>query len=192
MCAAAADIDGDGLDELAVCTSQRGSFLYRNDGGTLVEDTASFGLDDHGRRTMEFADVNGDDRPDLATVVGERVDIYLNSNGRFVSPDGGFAGSGFSVRAQHPNDVAFGDVDGDGDLDLYLQMGVASSDPDRVYLNDGDGRFTAGPEMPATDGGGDPVVTFPDWDHSGRDAFIVNNGFEESAGPRQLLHLTGG
>ena len=54
-CAAADDIDGDGLDEIAMCTTKRGIFVYRNEDGKYVEDTRSFGLDPYGRINLEFA-----------------------------------------------------------------------------------------------------------------------------------------
>ena len=48
--------------------------------------------------------------------------------------------------------VAWGDADGDSDLDLAV--GSRSGSPNRVYLNDGVGRFTrawdVGPEVEPT------------------------------------------
>lgn len=187
LCAAAADVDDDGLDEVAICTPDAGFHLYRNEGGTYVEATADFGLDDYGRRNVEFVDLDGDGRLDLATVARTRVQVYLNEDGRYAKPT-------FDVEATDGKDVAFGDLDGDGDLDIYLQEGIETDGPDRVYLNDGDATsFTAGPSVPTTDeGGGDFVGTFPDWRGSGRDAFLVNNGFQDTPGPRQLIWFTDG
>ena len=66
---------------------------------------------------------------------------------------------------------------------MYVQLGSESADPDQIYLNDGDGQFTPGPEMPAVgEGGGDTVGALPDWRGSGRAAFIVNNGYQETPG----------
>ena len=177
----AADLDGDGLDEVAICTPEDGFHLYRNRGGDYVESTAEVGLEAYGRRTVEFVDLDGDGDQDLATVTRSRVQVYPNEGGVFAAPM-------FDVAAKDGMDVAFGDLDGDGDVDIYLQEGAGSVDPDRVYLNDGKGPFSLGPDVPVADAGaGDSVVTLPDWRGQGRDAFLVNNGFQETAGPRQLI-----
>lgn len=44
-----------------------------------------------------------------------------------------------SAPELHSLDVAFSDIDGDGDLDAVV---AAENDPNRLYLNDGDGRLT--------------------------------------------------
>ena len=130
LCAAAADLDGDGLDEVAICTPEDGFHLYRNQGGDYVEATAELGLEDYGRRTVEFVDLDGDGDQDLATVARSRVQVYPNEGGVFAAPM-------FDVTTKDGKDVAFGDLDGDGDVDIYLQEGADSGAPDRVYLNDG-------------------------------------------------------
>ena len=181
LCAAAADLDGDGLDEVAICTPEDGFHLYRNRGGDYVEATAEFGLEGYGRRTVEFVDLDGDGDQDLATVARSRVQVHPNEGGFFGAPM-------FDVTAKDAKDVAFGDLDGDDDIDIYLQEGAESSAPDRVYLNDGNGQFSLGPDVPVADeGAGDSVVTFTDWRGQRSDAFLVNNGFQETPGPRQLI-----
>lgn len=182
LCAAAGDLDGDGLDEVAICTPEDGFHVYRNQGGVYVEATAELGLEDFGRRNAEFVDLDGDGDQDLATVTRSRVQVYPNEGGVFAAPT-------FDVVAKDGKDIAFGDLDGDGDLDIYIQEGADSEDRDRVYMNDGTSRqFSLGPDVPRADAGaGDSVVVFPDWRGSGRDAFLVNNGFQESPGPRQVI-----
>jgi len=180
LCAAAADIDGDGLDELAVCTPTKGFFLYRNVGGRYRLDTESFGVQPYGRRTVEFADLNGDHRPDLISVTRTRIDAYLDQGGKYGAP-------AWSLAVTDGKDVAFGDVDGDGDLDVYAEQGRG---PDSVWLNDGTGRhFTRGPALASKRGVGDSVVAIPNWKGTGRAAFLVNNGFQEASAPRQLFEF---
>jgi hypothetical protein len=185
LCAAAADIDGDGLDELAICTPRDGFRLYRNEGSAYVEATAELGLETFGRRAAEFVDLDDDGRPDLVTVTKTTVQAFLNDGD-------GYSKAAFNVKASDATDVAFGDVDGDGDLDLYVQEGGGTTEPDRIYLNDGDGRsFTRGPSVPvSSSGAGDAVQTIPDWRDSGRDAFLVNNGALDAPGPRQLITVS--
>jgi hypothetical protein len=185
LCAAAADVDGDGLDELALCTPRHGFSLHRNDSGTFVEDTAGFGLDDHGRRAVEFGDFDADGRPDLVTVMRRSVHVHLNRKGRL-------GDAVFTKRLDDGKDVGIGDADGDGDLDIYAQQGVETSDPDLLLVNRGDGReFTVGAEVPSTDsGGGDTVVGIPNWQGTARAAFLVSNGFQDHVGPRQLIEFS--
>ena len=86
LCAAAADLDGDGLDEVAICTPEDGFRLYRNQGGHYVEATTEVGLEDFGRRTVEFVDLDDDGDQDLATVTRSRVQVHPNEGGGFAAP----------------------------------------------------------------------------------------------------------
>jgi hypothetical protein len=180
-CADAADLDGDGLDELAVCTEARGLLLYRNEGGTFVEDTDGFGVKRRGQRAVDLADVDGDGRPDLTTVAAGHVRVRLNDGSRF-------GRAVVDLRVADGRDVAFGDADGDGDSDLYVQQGEETDEPDWIQLLE-EGRAVGPPiEVPGTRGtAGDTVVAIPDWEGTGRAAFLVNNGHEEHAGRRQLF-----
>lgn len=70
------------------------------------------------------------------------------------------------------NGVAVGDVDNDGDLDVF----VAEFGPDCLYLNDGKAKFT---EVGAASGLTDPrwssAATFLDYDKDGKlDLFVAN------------------
>jgi hypothetical protein len=184
LCAAAADIDGDGIDEVALCTPDKGFFIYKNVNGTYVDATKSFGLKGYGRVTVEFVDVNGDGRPDLATVTKANVQIYLNVGGHYGRPV-------LDQKVTKGKDVAFGDVDGDGDPDMYVV--TSGNNPDQVFLNDGHGRkWTAGPELASPPGGsGDSAVAIPKWKGTNRVAFLVNNGNIDAAGARQLWEFSG-
>ncbi len=94
--------------------------------------------------------------------------------------------SGFSGRYLLPEIVAGGpallDVDGDRDLDVYLvQSGSlldADSPPNRLYLNQGDGRFVAAPAGHGADHRGYGMgAAAGDYDDDGDvDIYIVNTG----------------
>jgi hypothetical protein len=81
-------------------------------------------------------------------------------------------------------DVDFADVDGDGDLDIYVADGTASVEPrpNKLYINDGDGNFTdeTFTQLPASPPANSTEVDFADVDEDGDlDAIVANLGSEQ-------------
>ncbi|MGQ0650640.1 MAG: FG-GAP-like repeat-containing protein [Gemmatimonadaceae bacterium] len=118
---AAADVDGDGLVDLFLAAVERPGALYRNEGGMRFADvTTTSGIDLEGRATTgaAFADVDGDRDPDLIVgTLGGPLCLFRNDgNGRFsdVTTASGLD-SGFAATT-----LTLADVEGDGDLDLYV------------------------------------------------------------------------
>ena len=113
--------------------------------------------------------------------------IYANlGDGRFERRDA------FMRRPPRTNTagLAWGDLDNDGDLDLYVvQNGVEGGDePDAVYLNDGSGRLSPTAPLPPADARGSGIH-LADLDDDGRlDAFLTNGwGTSLSRGRHRLL-----
>ncbi len=137
---AVGDVDGDGRPDLAVGNygsfDRQRSILYRNL-GTQFEAVASWQTSDLDNSfSLAFGDVDLDGDLDLAFANGEayvtgpaRNDLYLNQGGALaVLP------AWQSTEIESSYDVAWADVDRDGDLDLAT---INSMAPLRLYRNDG-------------------------------------------------------
>ena len=173
-----------GLDDIAVCTPTKGFFLYRALGhGNYVADAKGFGIASYGRRAVRFADVNHDGWPDFISVTQTGLTVQLNDHGHFDK-------STFSLPLKNGQDAAVGDCDGDGNPDFYVQMRASGSDPDQILFGDGKGQFNDALTVPLRNGMGESVTVLPHW-RNGRDAFIVNNGYQNTYGTRQLIACDG-
>jgi hypothetical protein len=183
QCVTAGDFDDDGYDELIVCGRERFR-VYDNAGGTWSDATTAVGPPSWARNDAELADLNRDGRLDLVTATTTRLAVRLNAGGRFPR-------TSYARPLADGRDLAIGDADGDGDRDIYVLQGTNATVPDLLLRNGGSGtgyaRFGHLPQ--ATTGEGDRVESIRRWRGTSRSAFLVSNGFEGQAGPRQLIVL---
>jgi hypothetical protein len=194
------DLDGDG-DPDAVVGSAGGFQIYLNGGGRQAGPAGSFvafkrfekpdGVS--GVLNVRLGDLNGDGHLDVYAAAccggmlsSNGADQFIPSYNQVWLNDGNAI---FSISEQLPaiqgsQAVALGDLDGDGDSDVFVANDYAVIDaqgdlernqPDRVWLNDGAGHFSDSGqrlgEFPSTavalgdlDGDGDP------------DAFVATRG----------------
>ncbi|MEJ2208082.1 MAG: FG-GAP-like repeat-containing protein, partial [Anaerolineae bacterium] len=178
---AVADFDGDGdLDAFVVChqfiTPSR---LYLNDGTGRLEDSGQ-DLGDAGISANEvnLLDLNGDGFVDVHVLYydpgGLPDRVYLNDGAAH------FADSGLALDEET---IAWGDLDGDGDVDYF---GKRWGQGYVVQLNDG-GRFSPGWQM-EDEGANVGGVALADFDGDGDLDALVANGFRSTGGlPSRLL-----
>lgn len=137
-----ADLDGDGRDDLLIVGAGQDRLLINDGRGGFADETearlpreAAIGQDG------EFADMDGDGDLDIVLGLEGGHALWLNDGaGRFADvtkdrlPPSGF------VEARK---VAPVDVDADGDLDLYFShvSWQGRQGQDKLFINDGTGRF---------------------------------------------------
>ncbi len=214
------DFDSDGDVDLLVCqnayltTDELPCAAFRNDGnGTFTDATAQVLGPNPPRfntpRDYSVADFNRDGRVDV--VIANNVDcacpgggVYKGAASRLLlqTADGRLedvTATHLPPRLAFTHNIASADIDGDGDLDLYLANVISiGTGPPEVYLNDGQGHFTVGEanRLPAIlRTASRPFVSvsarFVDVNHDGHPDLFV--GADHSYNwPRDLLLLNDG
>jgi hypothetical protein len=196
-CTQAFDYDRTGTTDVIICGA-KAFHLYRNSANTSFTDVApgtkvaGFWAD------AEWGDFNGDGRPDLVQIKGTTVRVVEQTaaGGWRVAWHAGFTGG---------LNVAVGDANGDGALDLYA-LGTCTGSPavdapDKIFLgatsNVGAAVGTtlsfnslAIPSLGSAANGCGDAVDAIDYDRDGKTEFLVVNGRKLNAGPTQLWHVT--
>jgi FG-GAP-like repeat len=186
-CLRAADLNHDGWQDIVLCeramdrTNAYGIRILRNMHGRLVDITAGSGIEKRQAVDAIVTDVNGDHQLDIVEVTPFSLRIHLQHNGRFTL--------GYERPLTDGVAVAAGDVDRDGDRDLYVVQGTrAKQRNDLMLINRGDGRGFSQLPLPQATGGSAESVTAIDYDRNGLTDFLVLNGKGAlNPGPVQLI-----
>lgn len=177
-----ADFDGDGdLDAVLVChQTSRPTTVYLNDGtGTFAPSGQEFGDARISASDLNLLDLNGDGQMDFHVLYyspsGVVDRVYLNDG------HATFTDSGLSLDEDF---IAWGDLDGDGDVDYF---GKHWHEGYVVRLNDGSGAFATGWQLDDPQANvGDVALT--DFDVDGDLDALIANGFRDTGSlPAQLL-----
>ncbi len=135
-----ADFDNDGDVDLFVGFNGTPNRLYENRGGQFTEIGAAAGVADaRPTRAAAWADFDADGDADLlvgfTTGAGPVLRLYRNEGGHFTDVT---SASGLTVDAGAVRQPSFIDIDGDGDLDLFVAF---RDKPNMLFRNDS-GHFT--------------------------------------------------
>ncbi len=177
-----ADFDGDGdLDAFIACHYfVKPSQVYLNDGhATFQSNGQDLGDANISGAELYLVDLNGDGNMDVHVMYydpkGLPDKVYLNDG------KANFADSGLALDEET---IAWGDLDGDGDVDYF---GKRWGQGYVVMLNDGSGQFATGWQMDdsqSTNGG----VALADFDGDGDlDALVANGTRSQGSHPTRLL-----
>lgn len=142
------DFDRDGDLDIAVADASNLDLLFINDGQANFTQTRTLGNSNLPTMGIAAGDIDGDGDLDLVPANGaisaKNQLVYVNDGtGNFTEKSLLFA-IGYSTPAQeNARDVALGDMDNDGDLDIIFAVYcMYGTDQSVLYLNDGQGNFS--------------------------------------------------
>jgi hypothetical protein len=203
------DFDRDGDLDLLVTHAERAGFgdrLFRNEGDCRFRDVSATAGDltrSHLRFGMAWADYDADGDMDLFGAEGPgRWSDESRRRGRLLRNDGGvFADvtQASGLRAESADGMAWGDFDGDGDLDLFVPRGHHHGNDtprrlrNRLYRNLGGGSFDEiAQQTGVAENRNSEDAVFADFDNDGDlDLYVVNARTPQGEQPNFLYQNLG-
>ena len=191
--AAFGDYDNDGLVDLYVTNSAgtKKNFLYKNLGGNNMELVTGISpvTDLFSSRNVSWSDIDSDGDLDLYVTNenGEKENLYRNNGGGSFEKmtDLIITTDGFNTMSS-----SWGDIDNDGDLDLFL---ANDGSKNQLFRNDGNFVFT---RMLTTDVSKVNAKSFSsawaDIDNDGDLDLFVTNAFQNGQRLKNNLYLNDG
>lgn len=177
-----ADFDGDGDLDLAVSLKGGEIRLYRNDGGRFTNIGPQMGLpgaDGGEYRGLAWGDYDNDGKLDLfagSSLPKYPSRLFRNLGDRFedVAPALGLTLLGRSSRQNN-----WVDIDGDGDLDLFVTDRIGAN---KIFRNDGGKFVQIHVDSPITSARSTVGACWLDYDQDGDlDLFLANQSGKEAS-----------
>jgi len=168
------DLDGDSDLDVFIACEKGGDLVYFNDGsGVFTDSGASYAGGNS--YDVELADLDADGDLDAFVGINGANRVWLNDG------TGQFIDSGQRLGTSTTWAIDLGDGDGDGDLDAFVanKWNWGPKQPNRVWLNDGDGNFTDSGQRLGLSSSVD--LGLGDLDGDGDlDAFVRNNDWKDN------------
>ena len=209
------DYNGDGKPDIFMTNANGANALYRNNGdGTFTDVTEEAGVADPDAISVGVAcaDYNNNGNCDLLVTTRTGLKLYQNNG------DGTFTDvtklAFLNIEEGHPTSAAWGDFNGDGQLDLYIaywfdympeQVNIDTSPTGieefyrplarrhKLFRNNGDGTFRniSSSLRPDDIHGAGLAVGFFDYDNDDRPDLYVVNDFGKHVHPNILYRNEG-
>ena len=180
--AAWGDYENDGYADLYITNSdgiKKNMLFHNNQNGSFTQITTGAVVNDaHASRGCSWSDYDTDGDQDLLVVneSGFLNDFYINDGSGNFTKLNGVPPVNAVKNSMSPS---FGDIDNDGDLDLYISNSLYFvPQNNQLFLNNGTGGFTAVTSGDVVnDGGCSYGSAFADYDNDGDLDLFVSNGF---------------
>ncbi len=189
------DHDADGDLDLLYASEFNPPAMYRNDGSLpFGDDTSLFTPSNLQGDSASWVDYDNDGDQDLFLSTGSSgtLNHLFRNDGGTWTDIATAAGIGGPDDGSRWGGATWADVDGDGDLDMYLVHN--GSAPDYLYVNQGDGTFLEEPAATAGLDGLDQVLSdaaaWADYDRDGdMDAMLGEAGLYANDGTGHFTHV---
>jgi hypothetical protein len=189
------DLDGDDVLDIVQPRNERSDAslrplrMYRGLGDGRFEDVTTVVWDDSRNAMAALAfDYDGDDDLDVFVGVDGGPSVLYRNDGDWQFTDVA-ASAGVAMAGERAYAAAAGDIDADGDLDLYVGKFNADAPdhgpgtaPNVLFVNQGDGTFVDGTDAAgvACDGRSTLGLAIADLDGDGdQDIYVANDFFED-------------
>jgi len=192
-----ADFNNDHKPDIFTCGLFEEDHLYINLGNMQFSDqSVKFGLNNENTKENKklnlgacAGDIDNDGDIDLyISVLNGKNIIYKNENGAYFIDYSSISG-GTGETNDRTNACIMGDVDNDGDLDIFITNEFSSN---RLYVNNGAGIFKEVTQKTGlTTPGGGNSATFGDIDNDGDIDLFVTNWSQPNILYKNLLKETG-
>ena len=179
------DVDGDGDLDLVTGSDNGASLVHLNDGAGIFVDSGQTLLSGLSTYAVSLRDIENDGDLDLVMGIDNNP---VNWSRIFINDGIGiFTDSGQVLAMDSTRSVSFGDMDGDGNLDLVTGNRAG---PFAVYFNDGAGNFIEGLQPP---GASDTYsIAVGDLDGDGDLDVVEGNSDNSSLARSNQIHFNDG